>query len=57
VSYNRKGHKFTLLADSCILREKSLVAMIFFQMNLPARGAETGTDSLYHCFRCLGASL
>jgi hypothetical protein len=57
VSYNRKTGKFMLLADHCILREQSLVAMIFLQMNLPARGTETGPDGLYRCFRCLGASL
>jgi hypothetical protein len=54
VSYNRKSGKFTLLADRCILRDKNLVATIFFQMNLPVRGTETSTDSLYRCFRCLG---
>jgi len=53
VSYNRKSGKFTLLADRCILSEKSFVGRILMQMNLPARGTETGTDSLYRCLRCL----
>jgi hypothetical protein len=53
VSYNGGSAKFTLLADRCILSEKSLVATIFLQMNLPSRGTETGTDSLYRCLRCL----
>jgi len=52
VSYDRKSAKFELLADRCILSEKSLVATIFLQMNLPSRGTETGTDSLYRCLRC-----
>lgn len=54
VSYDRKSGKFELLADPCILSEKSLVAAIFLRMNLPSRGTETGTDSLYRCFRCVG---
>ena len=56
VSYNRKSHKFTLLADLCILSERSLVATILLEMNLPARHTETGTDDLYRCFRCSGHS-
>jgi hypothetical protein len=56
VSYDRKGGRFRLLADRCILREKNLVATILFQMNLLARDTETSTDKLYRCFRCLGRS-
>jgi hypothetical protein len=56
VSYNRKTGRFVLLADPCILREKNIVTAIFSQMHLQARGTETGTDSLYRCFRCLGPS-
>ena len=54
VSYNKKSGKFTLLADDCILREKSLVASILSRMHLPARGTEIRADSLYRCFRCSG---
>lgn len=54
VSYNRKSGKFILLADVCILCEKGFVASILLRMNLPERGTETGTDSLYRCRRCLG---
>jgi hypothetical protein len=54
VSYARKSGKFELLAGPCILSERSLVAAILLQMNLASRGTETGTDSLYRCFRCLG---
>ena len=56
VSYNMKSSRFRLLADRCILREKSLVATILFQMNLLARDTETSTDKLYRCFRCLERS-
>jgi hypothetical protein len=54
VSYEKRSGKFRLLADRCILSDKALVAAILLQMNLPARDTETGTDTLYHCFRCLG---
>ena len=54
VSYNEKTGKYTLLADRCILGRKSLVSKILSRMHLPARGTETGTDSHYRCFRCLG---
>ena len=37
VNWDRKNGKFTLFADPCILREKSLVATILSQMRLPAR--------------------
>jgi hypothetical protein len=56
VSYNRQSSKFTFLADRCILSEKSLVAAILLQLNLPARLTETDTDNLYRCFRCSGRS-
>lgn len=52
VSFDKKRGTFTLLADRCILSDKSLVAAILLQMNLPARGTQTGTDSLYRCLRC-----
>jgi hypothetical protein len=53
VSYDRTSGKFELLADLCILSERSLVATILLEMNLPARHTETATDSLYRCLRCL----
>ena len=56
VSYNKKNGIFTFLADRCILREKKLVNAILSLMHVPARGTETGTDSLYRCVRCLGRS-
>jgi hypothetical protein len=54
VSYDRKSGRFTLLADDCILREKSLVASILSRMHLLTRDTEIRADSLYRCFRCLG---
>ena len=54
VSYNEKTGKYTLLADRCILGRKSLVSKILSGMNLPPKDTETGTDSHYRCFRCLG---
>jgi hypothetical protein len=56
VTYNRKSGKFTLLADACILREKSFVSTILSRMHLPERGTKTSADDLYRCFRCLGRS-
>jgi hypothetical protein len=54
VSYNEKTGEYTLLADRCILGRKKLVRKILSRLHLPVRGTETGTDSHYRCFRCLG---
>ena len=54
VSYNEKTGKYTLLADRCILGRKRLVSAILSRLHLPVRGTETGTDSHYRCYRCLG---
>ena len=56
VSYNRQSGKFIFLADRCILSDKSLVAAILLQMNLPVRRTQTGIDNLYRCFSCSGRS-
>ena len=56
VAYNKKTGKFTLLADKCILGKESLIAKIFSRMSLPLGDTESGTDSHYRCFRCLGRS-
>ena len=47
-----KAHKFTLLADRCILKRKDLVAEIKKQLSLPKQ-TSLGTDPHYRCFRCL----
>jgi hypothetical protein len=54
VAYHKKSGKFTLLADTCILRQDSIVSKILSQLNILAKGTEMGTDSHYRCFRCLG---
>lgn len=54
VAYDAKSGKFRLLADKCILRQKGVVRKILSGMNLRPRDTETGTDSHYRCFRCLG---
>jgi hypothetical protein len=54
VAYNTKSGKFTLLADKCILRRKSVVSKILSRMNLPVGGTKIDTDNHYRCYRCLG---
>ena len=56
ISYDTKSGKFRLLADKCILRRKGVVSKILSRLHLPPKNTETGTDSHYRCFRCLGRS-
>jgi hypothetical protein len=56
VAYDRMSGKFTLLADTCILNKKTLVETILKRMHLPIKDTDTGADSHYRCFRCLGRS-
>ncbi len=56
VTYNTKTGKYTLLADECILRKQGIVKTILSRLHLPPKHTETGTDSHYRCFRCLGRS-
>lgn len=53
VMYSTKTQRFTFLADRCILRDKSMVARIMSEMNLPRKRTDTDTDSHYRCFGCL----
>lgn len=53
VSYDRRSGWFTLLADLCILRQKSLVRAILSRLRLPVRGTRAGTDSGYRCGVCV----
>jgi hypothetical protein len=53
VVYNTRTQRFTLLADTCILRDTDIVNKIMFEMNLPNRKTCKGTDSHYRCFVCL----
>ena len=43
MAYDTRTKKFTLLADKCILRDKSIVSTIMSQMNLPSRSTHKGT--------------
>ena len=56
VAYDIKASKFTLLADRCILRRKSIVGKILSRLQIPPKSTEVSTDSHYRCFRCLGLS-
>jgi len=54
VAYNTKTAKFLLLADRCILSRKGVLSKILTRLHLPPKNTETGTDSHYRCYRCLG---
>ena len=56
VAYDIKASKFTLLADRCILRRKSIVGKILSRLQIPPKSTDVSTDSHYRCFRCLGRS-
>jgi hypothetical protein len=52
VNFNTRTQKFTLYADACILREKSVVKKLLRLMHLPDETV-LSTDEHYRCFRCL----
>jgi hypothetical protein len=52
VMFNTQSQQFTLLADRCILRNKSVLREIMRKLLLP-RGTEIDTDSHYRCSACL----
>jgi hypothetical protein len=52
VMYNTKTQRFRLLADRCILRDRSMVSTIMKVMNLPNKTTDRGTDSHYRCSAC-----
>jgi hypothetical protein len=54
VAYGNKSGKFILLADVCILRENKVLFAILSRLLMPVQDTETGTVSIYRCFRCLG---
>ena len=56
IAYSNKSGKFILLADVCILREKKVLDAILSRLHMPVQDTETGTVSIYRCFRCLGQS-
>jgi hypothetical protein len=51
-SYNTNAHKFTLMADRCILRSKPAVTRIMKALNLPDE-TEMLPDDHYRCPKCL----
>jgi hypothetical protein len=56
VMFNTKTQRFLLLADRCILRDKSIVSKIMSELKL-SKGTETGTDEHYRCPTCLRSGL
>lgn len=49
--------QYTIYADRCILKDKSLITRILREMQLPKNHAVTATDSHYRCPRCLKQSM
>jgi hypothetical protein len=56
IAYSNASSKFILLADACILRENKVLYAILSRLHMPVQDTETGTVSIYRCFRCLGRS-
>jgi hypothetical protein len=54
VSYNRRSREFTFRADSCILRQESLVRAIMKWLHLTAGQTKIFTDCGYRCGECAG---
>jgi len=52
VIHNMKTKQFSLLADKCILKRKSLIATIKDELHLPKQTA-LRTDPHYRCSTCL----
>jgi len=50
IYHDRYG--LTLLADTCILKRKELIAKIKEELRLPKQ-TTLGTDPHYRCFTCL----
>jgi hypothetical protein len=53
VVFHSKTERYSLCADRCILRRKSVVERIIKAMHLPIDLTDILTDSHYRCFRCL----
>ena len=52
VVFDGREQRFTLYADVCILRKKSVVKKLLRLLHLPDDTA-LSTDAHYRCFRCL----
>lgn len=53
VIFNKKLGRYSLSADRCIMRKKSVVTRIIKIMRLPISMTDILTDEHYRCFRCL----
>ena len=52
VVYNTKTKQFHLMADPCILKNKTAVRKIINEFRLPAESTKTETDEHYRCPKC-----
>lgn len=53
VMYNTKTQRFLLLADKCILKDKSVMKEVMAGLKLPRNKTEKGPDDHYRCGHCL----
>lgn len=53
VSFGRRRGRFALLADRCILENKSVVKAILSGFHLPPRRTKIATDGCYRCAVCM----
>jgi hypothetical protein len=52
VMFDTRSQRFTVLADLCILRNKSIASRIMSELKLP-KNTKTDADSCYRCSACL----
>jgi hypothetical protein len=52
VMFDTRSQRFTVLADLCILRNKSIAGRIMSELKLP-KNTKTDADSCYRCSACL----
>ena len=57
VGYNTKTTEYLLLADRCILKNKSLVNRIMGKMNLSHKNTKIDSDAHYRWAKCLEKDL
>jgi len=56
IAYSNESGKFILLADICILDKDKVLDAILTRLHMPVEDTDTGTVSIYRCYRCLGRS-
>jgi len=54
VMFDTRSQRFTVLADLCILRNKSIARRIMSELKLP-KNTKTNADSCYRCSACFAA--